>query len=65
MQAVENRHKHTTIDRIDFATGLSSTVTRDLGAVSFGLSASRDGRTVFFSRVDSSVDELMAVDDFR
>jgi hypothetical protein len=29
------------------------------------LSASRDGRTVFFSRIDSAVDELMVVDDFR
>ena len=25
----------------------------------------RDGRTVFFSRVDSSIDELMVVNDFR
>jgi dipeptidyl aminopeptidase/acylaminoacyl peptidase len=48
----------------DFATGRTSTVARNLGAV-IGLSASRDGRTVFFSRIDSSIDELMVVDDFR
>jgi hypothetical protein len=29
------------------------------------LSASRDGRTVFFSKVDSSADELMLVENFR
>ena len=49
----------------DFATQRTSTVARNLGWVSFGLSASRDGRTVFFSRIDSSVDELMVVDDFQ
>lgn len=50
---------------LDFATGLSTTIAHDLGTVGFGLSASRDGRRVFYSRVDSSVDELMLVDDFR
>ena len=49
----------------DFATQRTSTVARNLGWVSFGLSASRNGRTVFFSRIDSSVDELMIVDDFQ
>ena len=52
-------------DYLDFSTGKSTTVARDLGAVAFGLSASRDGRTVYFSRIDSSVDELMLVDNFR
>jgi hypothetical protein len=33
--------------------------------VGFGLSASPDGRTVFFSRLDSVIDELMLADDFR
>jgi len=33
--------------------------------VGFGLSASPDGRTVYYSRTDSSVEELMVVDDFR
>jgi serine/threonine protein kinase len=48
-----------------FATLRSTTVAHNLGTVGPGLSASRDGRTVFFSRVDSSVDELMQVDNFR
>jgi len=30
-----------------------------------GLTASRDGRTVSFTRADTSVDELMLVDDFK
>jgi hypothetical protein len=33
--------------------------------VAAGLSASRDGRTILFARVDSSVNDLMLVDDFR
>ncbi|HXW07575.1 MAG TPA: hypothetical protein VD833_20235 [Vicinamibacterales bacterium] len=43
----------------------ASTASGDVGNVAFGLTASRDGRTVFFSRVDSSIDELMVVDGFR
>jgi Tol biopolymer transport system component/DNA-binding winged helix-turn-helix (wHTH) protein len=49
----------------DFATGRLTTVASDLGLVGFGLCASRDGRDVFFARVDSAIDELMVVDDFR
>jgi Tol biopolymer transport system component/DNA-binding winged helix-turn-helix (wHTH) protein len=49
----------------DFSTGRGTTVARDLGLVGPGLSASRDGREVFFVRVDSAIDELMLVDDFR
>ena len=49
----------------DFATSRSATVATNLGAIGLGLSATRDGRTVFFSRVDSSTDELILVDNFR
>ena len=49
----------------DFATGRTTTVAGDLGTVNSGLTASGDGRTVFFSRVDASADELMLVDDFQ
>ncbi len=55
----------TRLQYFDFATDRSTTVASSLGAVTFGLSASRDGRTVFFSRVDSAVDELMLVNNFR
>jgi Tol biopolymer transport system component/DNA-binding winged helix-turn-helix (wHTH) protein len=49
----------------DFASQRSKTVAVGLGTVTFGLSATRDGRTVFYSRLDSSIDELMVVHDFR
>jgi Tol biopolymer transport system component/DNA-binding winged helix-turn-helix (wHTH) protein len=49
----------------DFATRRSTTVAHNLGTVGFGLSASRDGRTILYSRIDSSIDELMLVDNFR
>ena len=48
-----------------FATSRSTTVLDRLGDVGFGRSATSDGRTVYFTRVDSSTDELMIVDDFR
>ena len=49
----------------DFATSQSTTVATNLGTIGLGLSATRDGRTVFFARVDSSTDELILVDNFR
>jgi Tol biopolymer transport system component len=55
----------TRLQYFDFGTGQSTTVARNLGTVGFGLSASPDGRTIFFSRVDSSVDELILVENFR
>jgi len=36
-----------------------------LGSVDFGLAASPDGRTILFTRTDSSVNDLMLVDGFR
>jgi hypothetical protein len=50
---------------LDFATGKSSTVARNLGEVAAGLTASPDGKTILFTRVDSSVDDLMLVEKFR
>jgi serine/threonine-protein kinase len=49
----------------DFATRRSITVAGNLGSVDIGLTATADGRTILFSRVDSSVDDLMVVDGFR
>jgi len=49
----------------DFPTGKSTTVARNLDNVDLGLTASPDGRTILYSRVDSSVDDLMLVENFR
>jgi dipeptidyl aminopeptidase/acylaminoacyl peptidase len=55
----------------DFATAQSTTVAANLGMVvgamngPGGLSATRDGRTVFFARRDSEINELMVMDNFR
>lgn len=49
----------------DLATRKSTTVARDLGNVFLGLTASQNGRTIFYSRVDSSLDDLILVENFR
>jgi hypothetical protein len=49
----------------DFSTGRSTTVARNLGEVRLGLTASPDGRTILYTREDSSVDDLMLVENFR
>ncbi len=38
---------------------------RNLGDVDNPLTASADGRTILYGRVDSSVDDLMLVENFR
>ncbi len=55
----------TRLQYFDFATERSTTVAHNLGTIASGMTASRDGRIILFSRVDSSVDELMQVDNFR
>jgi eukaryotic-like serine/threonine-protein kinase len=49
----------------EFATGRSRTVARNLGSVDTPLAATADGRKIFYSRVDSTIDDLMLVDNFR
>jgi serine/threonine protein kinase len=62
------------IDRFDgetrlqfhnFSTGKSTTVARNLGEVSAGLTATPDGKTILFTRMGSSADDLMLVENFR
>jgi Tol biopolymer transport system component/DNA-binding winged helix-turn-helix (wHTH) protein len=62
---VDQPSGETRLQYFDIATRRTTTVARNLGNVYLGLTASRDGRTIFYSRVDSSVDELMLVENFR
>jgi serine/threonine protein kinase len=55
----------TRLQFFDVASGRSTIVARGLGEVLPLLSASRDGRTILYARVDSSVDDLMLVENFR
>ncbi len=55
----------TRLQYLNFATGKSTTVARNLGEVSAGLTATRDGKTILFTRMDSSADDLMLVENFR
>jgi Tol biopolymer transport system component/DNA-binding winged helix-turn-helix (wHTH) protein len=50
---------------LDFTTHQTKTVARNLGNTFLGLTGTPDGRTILFSRVDSSLDELMLVEHFR
>jgi serine/threonine protein kinase/Tol biopolymer transport system component len=50
---------------LDFATGTQTTVVENLGTVDVSLTVSPDGRTILFPRIDSSVNDLMLVQDFR
>ena len=49
----------------DISTGRSTTIATALGNAAHGLSVSRDGTRILFSRIDSAIDELMLVEDFR
>ena len=49
----------------DLATHKSTTVAHNLGNVFLGLTASKDACTIFYSRMDSSLDDLMLVENFR
>jgi len=55
----------TRLQYLNFGSGKSTTVARNLGEVSSGLTVSPDGRTILFTRVDASTDDLMLVENFR
>jgi Tol biopolymer transport system component len=62
---VDRPSGETRLQYYDFSTRKSTTVARNLGNVDTPLAVSADGRTIFYSRVDSSVDDLMLVENFR
>jgi len=55
----------TRLQFFDLASSKAVTVVEKLGFVDGGVSASTDGRTIFFTRIDSAVNDLMLVDGFR
>ena len=57
----------TRLNYLDLATQRTTVVVEDLGRVpaGMGISATRDGRTILFTRIDSSTDDLMLVENFR
>jgi Tol biopolymer transport system component len=54
-----------TLEFFDFVSHRSTTLARGLGDIRYGLTATADGRTILHSRVDSTLDDLMLVDNFR
>jgi Tol biopolymer transport system component len=55
----------TLLEYFDFVTRRTTTVAHNLGNVDIPFTASADGRTILFSREDSSVNDLMLVENFR
>jgi Tol biopolymer transport system component len=62
---VDQADGETRLRFFDLTAARSTTVARSLGDVRYGLTASPDGRTVLYTRVDSSVEDLMLVENFR
>jgi len=62
---VERTPTEARLQFFDLATRKTITVARNLGTVNFGLGVSPDGRTILYSRVDSTVYDLMLVENFR
>jgi hypothetical protein len=62
---IDRLGSETRLQHLNFGTGKSTTIARSLGEVSAGLTVSPDGRTILFTRVDSSADDLMLVENFR
>lgn len=55
----------TRLQYFDYATSEFTTVANNLGPVDLPLTASDDGRLIIFSRMDSSIEDLMIVENFK
>jgi Tol biopolymer transport system component len=64
---IETKSGEARLHFYDLASRKSITIARNLGDVPSvgGLTASPDGRSILYSRLDSSIDDLMLVENFR
>jgi len=62
---IDRPSSETRLQYFDYATRKSTTVARNLGIVGPLMTVSADGRTIFYGRMDSAVDELMLVENFQ
>jgi Tol biopolymer transport system component len=62
---IDRQGNETRLQFFNFVTGKTTTVARNLGDVSSGLTVTPDGRTILFTRVDAYADDLMLVENFR
>jgi len=62
---IDRHDGQTRLQYLDLATGRSTTVASNLGEVGAWLTATPDGKTILYTRVDSSTDDLMLVENFR
>ena len=62
---IEQAAGETSLRYFDFVNRRSTVVAGNLSVLPLGLAASRDGRVILYSRVDSSADDLMLVENFR
>jgi Tol biopolymer transport system component/DNA-binding winged helix-turn-helix (wHTH) protein len=63
--AIDGTSGEARLQYFDIATRRATTVARNLGNVDIGLTVAPDGRTILYSRVDSSIDDLTLVENFR
>jgi hypothetical protein len=62
---IDLRAGETRLRYFDLATARSVTVARNLGTVDVPLTASPHGRTLLYPRIESAVDDLMLVENYR